>query len=36
LTYDVTHKKIRNPQQKIFLECRLDDWSICLSPWRAL
>jgi len=34
-TYDVTHKKSATPNQKIFFECRLEDWLICLSPWTA-
>jgi len=35
-TYDFTHKKSTTPNQNFFLECRLDDWPICLSPWTAL
>jgi len=29
-------QKIRNPQQKYFFECRLEDWLIRLSAWTAL
>jgi len=28
--------KIHTPQPKTFFECRLEDWSIRLSPWTAL
>jgi len=29
-------QKIHNPNQKVFFECRLEDWPICLIPWTAL
>jgi len=30
-------QKIHNPQgKKIFFDCRLEAWPICLSPWTAL
>jgi len=29
-------QKICYPNQKNFLECRLEDWLIRLSPWTAL
>jgi len=29
-------QKICKPQPKKFFECRLEDWTICLSPWTAL
>jgi len=35
-TDDVIHKKSTTPNQKIILECKLEDWLICLSPWTAL
>jgi len=35
-TYNVTHKKSVYPKQKIFFECNLLDWPICLSPWTTL
>jgi len=28
--------KTRTPQEKIFFECNLLDWPICLSHWTAL
>jgi len=28
-------QKIHNPTQKIYFECRLQDWPIRLSPWTA-
>jgi len=31
-TYDVSHNKIAIPNKKIFFECGLEDWLICLSP----
>jgi len=31
-----TYVTIRKYVQKIFSECNLLDWPICLSPWTAL
>jgi len=28
-------KNLQPPTRKIFFKCRLDDWSIHLSPWTA-
>jgi len=35
-TYDVTDKKSATPNQKIFFECKLEDWPLRLSAWTAL
>jgi len=35
-TYDVTHKKSATPKQKIFFECRLEDWRHLFSLGTAL
>jgi len=35
-TLDVTHKKSSSPNQKIFFECNLEEWSIRFSHWTAL
>ena len=32
-TYDSTHKKSATPNQKIFLECKLQDLPILFSFW---
>jgi len=34
--FDITHKKSSSPNQKNFVEYRLEDWPIRLSHWTAL
>jgi len=29
-------KNLQPATKKVFFECRLEDWSILLSPWTAL